>query len=207
MTRQQIEEHREVIKWWLDNPDNGVWRKLNNDWVLAYSPQFYETSIYVQNDKYAEFRKALADSKMVELDNTYLYDTSKEKGWITIDKIFDHIPLTHYRIKPEEPEFKVGDWVYANSHLCKLEATKSGNLYAPIPNRHDCIQGVKLSKLQELNLWKPKEGEWCVFWNRDIQEYLVTPFQGKLGERYITRLDDSFRHIAPLEFIQTLKDK
>jgi len=195
MTKQEIKAHKEVIKWFIDNPDKGVWGTENvtpRVWELIDEPQFYIDNIYIQNDKYLEFRGALAEGKIVELDNTYLYDTAKEEGWIAVDKILDYIPLAHYRIKPEEPKFKVGDWAVHPCMPHPWQVTKNS-----LDNLNDTL----------LKLWKPKKGEFCVFWDTNEQEYFVTQFREKQDEGYFTISGYWFKHVAPLEFIQTLKDK
>jgi hypothetical protein len=74
MTKEQIEQHKEIIKWFIDNHDNGVWTKGENEgWVLQTCPTFSEKAAYVQNDEYYELRKALADGKIIQ----YLNDKNK----------------------------------------------------------------------------------------------------------------------------------
>ena len=98
MTKEQIEAHKEVIKWFIDNSDKGVWFKgFMNEWELQTNPHFVEDYLYIQNDEYAEFRKALSDSKTVQ--QIYgAYCEWKDLDWS--DK-FTH-PIENYRIKPDK---------------------------------------------------------------------------------------------------------
>lgn len=56
----------------------------------------------------------------------------------------------NYRIKPEEPKFKIGDWVRDGEDIYQFIEPSS-------------IYSYELS-LQRCELWKPKPGEWCWFY-------------------------------------------
>ena len=110
MTKEQIIKHKEVIKWFRDNPDKGVWFKdINRGWVLITQPSFNPHYIYVQNDKYAKYRKALADGKTIKCrrKNGDIW----EKVTANIEPTRNFNSLYRYRIKKDKPKFKVGDWV------------------------------------------------------------------------------------------------
>jgi len=278
MKKEEVQKHKEAIKWWLNNPDRGVWcnkgikithTELIHDWILIYEPKFDVDFNYVQNDEYAEFRKALADGKKIqffyrgawrdcycyapnhsfeeshtlyrikqepkepefpcyfrekssgivvkfpEKSNRDYYSLNREFGvvvessttqaqktlgfewrcWDTFSNPDDWEQIHNYQ---EIAKFNVGDWVIYNN-----QPEYEFILWNEKSERHYKNNDFK----NRYTLWKPKKGEFCVFWNRDIQEYFVTQFQGKVGETYFTKFEDGFRHIAPLEFIQTLKDK
>ena len=78
-----------------------VWREVIdfNDWNPL-------DTVYVLNDSYSTYRKALAEGKTIE------YLNYKEE-WENLTKNcrrLEGVPLKELRIKPEEPKFKVGDW-------------------------------------------------------------------------------------------------
>ena len=188
MTKEQVEKRGEVIKWWLDNPDKGVYtRDSTGCWYIEYTPDFLPNSDYTQNDEYAEFRKALAEGKKVQVKDCEYYwvdgvvcrPTQKFEG-----------PIHIYRIK--EPKLKVGDWV--------IEAS-TGELKQVV-----CGPNERVS-----NKWTPKKNEWCVFWYNDFYGnrpfYTVTRYLNKEDERYFDVDGIAFDNIAPLEFINTLKEK
>jgi len=109
MTKEQVEKHGTVIKWFVDNPDKGVWRKdtPTNDWYIDNTPNWYEDYTYVQNDKYAEFRKALVDGKELQ------YTINNGKTWFTnYNKLNTFYTPENIRIKPEELRFEINDWAY-----------------------------------------------------------------------------------------------
>ncbi len=114
MTRKQIEKHKETIHWFIDNPDKGVWFKDcitrgNPKWEHTNAPTFSSSMPHVQNDEYAELRKAQADGKVIQVLN------ERNGEW------YDEIPLfqavNKYRIKPDAPT-----WI---CDQCKEEQTSS----------------------------------------------------------------------------------
>lgn len=77
-----------------------------------------ESHTIVINDEYVEFRTALAEGKTIQYRTEYSnwVDYTDEKG--NICNLFSSSNTVkncyQYRIKPEEPQFKVGDWVRIN---------------------------------------------------------------------------------------------
>lgn len=141
--------------------------KLN--WLKATGnhPEFFNTNdeyyIYIIDDEYVELRKALAEGKTIQ----HISATTGE--WVDFNKGFEPTPsytfLTtpeYYRIKPEEPKFKVGDFVrYVHSTPAKaLEINNiNGNRYYFTNSEMSCLE-------YELELWTPVKGEWCWFWDK-----------------------------------------
>lgn len=177
MTKEQIEKHGEVIKWFCDNPEKGVWwtttgATQSERWQLTYTPEFlYEHHLYVQNDEYAELRKAQADGKIIQ------YFIQGE--WEDTSVIHKHVQdcSKYYRIKPDELKFKAGDWVVTTDGIMKL-----GNLMNP-QLANDKRIAIEVSKGWNwvypeniIELWQPKNGEEVVCWSgnakcRTICEY------------------------------------
>lgn len=70
--------------------------------------------LYVIDDMYSTYRKALAEGRHIQFFNTKerLYDSSKPlHTWQDTDTIRTQGRQSDYRIKPEEPAFKVGDTI------------------------------------------------------------------------------------------------
>jgi hypothetical protein len=116
MTKKQAEKHSEIIKWFIDNPNKGVYCKHPEDnlWRLSYSPTFDTILTYVQNDEYVELRKAQTDGKTIQIE----YKPSNSKPYwrnYSNGEMNCFYKENNYRIKPDKPEFKVGDWVTANN--------------------------------------------------------------------------------------------
>jgi len=101
MTKEQIKKHGEVMKWFIDNSEKGVCRKdhKTKNWHFARNPQFNIKDIYVQNDEYAEYRKALVDGKTIQYKpRNYSWEN------ILIEPSFQ-LPVEKYRVKPEAPKY------------------------------------------------------------------------------------------------------
>ena len=70
----------------------------------------------------------------------------------------DRVCTENYRTKPEEPKFKVGDWVvYKGGGYCDGEILQ----ITAIDEKDFCTFGnySKLYHFDKLRLWKPKPGE------------------------------------------------
>ena len=164
MNKQLINKYKPEFDHWLNGGkilhkhiNSSAWR---NDEPWDYSPDYVAAIII--NDEYVEFRKALAEGKTVQ------HNLANLGTWIdiTTDNFID--PLTFndstpcYRIKPDEPKFKVGDFVrYVHSTTAiALEINNiNGNRYYFTNSEMSCLK-------HELELWIPVKGEWCWFWDK-----------------------------------------
>lgn len=197
MTLEQAQKHGEVIKWWIDNLDSGVFRRANNgSWTITKIPFFDVDIIYIQNDEYAEFRKALVDGKTLE------YTEDNGKTWFNhCDTLDTWYYPKHIRIKldkHDEQEFKEGDWVY----ITLEQGTTSLRQFK------ECMN--EWTNVYRITKWKPKDEELCVFWDNNDKTYTI----GKYSETFIKENKIYYicngiiyNNIAPLEFVETLKDK
>lgn len=150
---------------WISDPNDGdysytIWYEIGQegwdiDKIFNYSLEYDKVQIVI-DDKYVEFRKALAEGKTVQ------YDVS-----CNINKAWENLSLAHkfsgptsnYRIKPEEPQFKVGD-------LVELLYTNNPKLIGVI-EKLDISQafiewgnGRSWKSFDKLAFWQPKEDEW-----------------------------------------------
>ena len=76
-------------------------------WYPSVLNPFVETSntiVVVIDDIYCTYRKALYEGKTVEFKQT------EDDWWANANSSFC-LHVDCYRIKPEEPKFKVGDWI------------------------------------------------------------------------------------------------
>lgn len=151
MNKELIKKYKKEFDHWL----NGGTLLCTNDlkeWSYIVNPTFQDDNlIYIINDEYVEFRKALYEGKTVQ----HISATTGE--WVNFNKGFEPTPsytfLTtpeYYRIKPEESKFKVGDWVRDIS-----------------PENTGIHRISTSSQLEQANLdcsyelWQPKVGDWC----------------------------------------------
>lgn len=185
MTPDAAKKHSKVIKWFCDNADKGVWGTLDPSatiWELIYDPSFAEQHTFVQNDNYAELRKAQAEGKVIQ-HNT-----------ISINHALFNDIVENYRIKPDEPEFKIGDWMYdrVNHRIFLMQK-----------DTHYAKGGVEL--------WTPKRNEWCIFYHDNPEEYSIAKFsrEDKHVYPYIGKKVGRFKNIAPFtpDFIEILRAK
>lgn len=70
MTPEQAIKHKEVIKWFLDNPEKGVWCKQSFGTADIYGYRIvkdpdFNSEIYLQNDEYTTLRKRLANGEEI----------------------------------------------------------------------------------------------------------------------------------------------
>ena len=133
-----------------------IWREVRdfNDWKPL-------DTVYVLNDSYSIYRKALAEGKTIQLNGTAVNGGYGET-WNDCDKenLFIY-GINAYRIKPDEPKFKVGDFVrYAHSTPARaLEINNiNGGRYYFINSKMSCLE-------HELEPWTPVKGEWCWFYD------------------------------------------
>ena len=128
-----------------------IWREVRdfNDWKPL-------DTVYVLNDSYSDYRKALAEGKSIEfyeLVDEDEFDSTKDVykwlEWRSATPSSAFTKTLNYRIKPEEPKFKVGDWVRDKKRKHKPFIVTSSDLEADSPNY------VKI----DCELWQPQPGE------------------------------------------------
>ena len=107
------------------------------------------------DDQYVEFRKALADGKTIE-----------ERYYTPTDHWGKHlsgfaISPKMLRIKPEEPEFKIGDYVrYIHANSPKPLQISNINC-----ERYYFENSEIILRVDEIEKWEPQVGEWCTLPN------------------------------------------
>ncbi len=114
------------------------------------------------DDQYVEFRKALADGKTIE-----------ERYYTPTDHWGKHlsgfaVSPKMLRIKPEEPEFKVGDWITVNGPTGTFTECISG-----IADDTYTLSGTNICYKSQASKWEPKEDEVCIFWNNDSNTAVI----------------------------------
>lgn len=109
---------------------HGIWNKNVSGGIITH---------VIKNDEYIEFRKALAKGKTIQVINKF------SNEWIDLTTVAFSGPKECYRIKPEELQFKDGDWLINTSSDLIFKYNSSIHLK---PNTC-CIK------------WKPKLNEYC----------------------------------------------
>lgn len=164
MNKELIKKYKIEFDHWLNGgeilvSDNG------NLWEIPDYNVWTDTIVLhykiIINDEYVEFRKALAEGKTIEVLHYTGYKEFDQNPWklfaigvSTFDK-----PVENYRIKPEELQFKVGDWVrnsISRGDIGKIvEFTNEGysKTVCLTHNNHCFLQW---------ELWRPQPGEWVI---------------------------------------------
>jgi len=175
--------------WYLSNGVDTEWEEDATDY---WSRPYTDLQVVI-DDKYTEFRKAIHEGRVIQVDKALFYDEdfdgldSDGSYWIDIttsNPIFGLQPHC-YRIKPEEPKFEVGDWV-TNSET------------------NETYQAVEEDLEYECTLWKPIQGEFCVMYNTDTvsQFYTVVRYNyfSEIVERHYSEYGVHYTNVAPIEF-------
>ena len=167
MNKQLINKYKPEFDHWLNegsllmsNKNTKVWITLTNNTWTCTAPSVDHLLIVI-NDGYVEFRKALAEGKTIE----YFGQTSNV--WSELPEPNFVLHPTCYRIKPDEPKFKVGDFVrYVHSTPPRaLEINNiNGNRYYFTNSEMSCLE-------HKLEPWTPVKGEWCWFYDKSSNKY------------------------------------
>ena len=117
MNKEVIKKYWKEFEHWVNGKSILARRNGGNWFEVTHNTGVWEETehiVFVINDEYVEYRKALAEGKTVEEE--YHYEDTGEKGWQPLTYTdFRHKPL-NCRIKPDKPKFKVGDKVSITSN-------------------------------------------------------------------------------------------
>lgn len=129
----------------------------------------------VLRDSYFPYRTALAEGKTVEVYATYGLKVLDEQPWKLFAigcSTFD-LPVECYRIKPEEPKFKVGDFV-RYIHTNSQKPLRIININC---ERYYFENAEIILRVDEIEKWEPKGGEVCIFWdNKHTNEAIIARY-------------------------------
>ena len=181
MNKKLIKTYKTEFDHWLDGGNVQVYYKKDDEpkWLTDEECIEYEgydnfthimqnslepeDVLIIIDDEYIEFRKALAEGKIIQLDEAAKF-SDPNRGWVDLScKSFGsstHLfPVNYYRIKPEEPKFKNGDWVIHNG--VHKQVTKAIDGYIDSLDNEVAV----IMKEESLELWEPKEEEY--FWYKN----------------------------------------
>lgn len=162
MNKELINKYKAEFYHWLN--DGSVLIKSDLGWC-PIAKEFHWgnnqpiNSLLVINDEYVEFRKALAEGKIVQ----YLGQSSNV--WHEVPEPDFNLHPTCYRIKPDEPKFKVGDFVTNESLKITRQITKVDDDFIYFKEGSWALPHVE-GFINKLILWTPIKGEWCWFWDK-----------------------------------------
>lgn len=145
---------------------NDPWEEAPED-IFSYSTVNF---VLVIDDEYVEFRRSLAEGKTIQ----HISATTGE--WVDFNKRFEPTPSytflatpEYYRIKLEEPAFKVGDWVRVKTDTFEYDGTARISKGVKRLSKSDMWlfneNHYKCNPDNYIEHWQPKPDEWCWFWN------------------------------------------
>lgn len=199
MNKELILKYKAEFEYWLNGGKLQA-KFVYDQWVEAPKDIFSYNMVnfvLVIDDEYVELRKALAEGKTIQ----HISATTGE--WVDFNKGFEPTPSytflatpEYYRIKSDEPKFKVGDWVIHNGNLKKVTKVVNGLL--------NCLdkQPAIIMKDESLELWKPQPGEWCWFHNGTIESLYFYKFHSIIYEGYIPDIPKDIEHIMTAQIFK-----
>ena len=114
MNKELINKYKSEFDHWLNGGkllcytevDGPYYEVTDEKWDFIYDIGF------IINDEFVEFRKALAKGKTIQLNEAEKFADSN-RGWVdlsckSLGESINLFPVNYYRIKPDEPKFKVG---------------------------------------------------------------------------------------------------
>lgn len=157
MNKELILEYKKEFEHWLKGGkilhlniiDTLDWKDIYCDDIWLDTCITSYKKLIIINDEYVEFRKALAEGKTIQ------FKTEDCGTWEDTNEPKFSQPITSYRIKPEEPKFKVGDWIRQGDYVIKVYRIDSDYYYGKV---NGCIAIDKAEK------WEPRRGQLCWFW-------------------------------------------
>ena len=194
MNVADVTKHKEVILWFLENPEKCVCVKNFRGWHLEHSPVFLADSQYVQNDEYALLRMALADGETIE----FKPPRRKDNGiWRVDEENHFRLPVECYRVKSNETMYLAEDWVVYNGDIVRVEDVKCVDeewLCCLDTAQYDWVLQADVTE------WKAKRGEPVVIHNETKDIFTI--------EDYIEQKHNTYPYtIYPLEYAMTLRDE
>ena len=188
MNKELIKKYKAEFEYWL-NVGKLQAKFVYNQWVEAPKDIFSYNMVnfvLVIDDEYVEFRKALAEGKTIQ----HISATTGEL--IDFNKGFEPTPSytflatpEYYRIKLEEPTFKVGDWARAPSE-CIYQINETNILHGT----------------EHFTPWKPKPGEWCWFHKGTVESLYFYKFHSIISEGYIADIPKDIEHIMTAQIFK-----
>lgn len=181
-------------KWWTEEDSMKDSNQSIMEHILTHNTDVSKVVIVI-DDAYIEYRKALVEGKTVEYEIKTISD--RHIRWVDIldqpncyntkTKVFNY-EISTYRIKPEEPQFKVGDWVRDGDNIYQFIEPSSDYSYQ--------------ESLKRCTLWKPKPDEWYWFWNTILENPVLAKFTTMYGEYYGCAVKNeytkhTYRHCEP----------
>lgn len=191
MNIELIKKYKAEFNYWLNGGSVllGIRDSITSiiKWYPSVTDPFEEEStsrelLVIINDDYCTYRKALVEGKIVE----FRHEKMGFEDWTIVNKdhIFQNVVKgREYRIKPEEPKFKIGDFV---------RDIISGKVSQV--NNEDIANG----KYSQVTKWEPFPRELCWFWSGNkLEEATLSKFHSYTKNGVFKTIYDSFKYCEP----------
>ncbi len=194
MNKQLILNNPECFQHWLSGGELQYFHSSREEWTIVKSTNLdteciwnwngvfgvAQASTMVINDEYVEFRKALIEGITVQTD------IGATGTWVDCDKSQYHLAdgftadLHHYRIKPNEPTFEIGDWITNHSRLVGRVTNVAADFIHFTDTSGTTDRSLYLLDDKQfhndVNLWQPQPNELCIFWDDDADIYQIAKY-------------------------------
>ena len=193
MSREVILKYLTEFNAWVKGQEVYVMFSNGGHRLVNSLEDFNEDVKYiVLRDSYFFYRKALAEGKTIQLNEAEKFDDSN-RGWVdlsckSLGKSTNLFPVNYYRIKPDEPKFKVGDFVTPlnrdiNCSVWKIDKVLSCNTLA---------SGIILLDPRTIQPWTPVKGEWCWFYDSKSSKSAALAQFKEISNDYFMSITDTY---------------
>jgi len=211
MNRELINKYKDEFDYWLNGGNLLLlWSDISDNvrcWVREdsvctnnlWTQNLDDIKSVIINDKYVEFRKALVGGKTIQTSHHFTGEPRSEYYDCNFLSIINEteVDLVEaedliFRIKPDEPEFKVGDWV-----TCEMGGTKPYKIINETILKY-CTNGSR----KNVKLWEPQKGEWCWFYELENNPILARYNKFINGEYEALAIDPNRRLLGHFGFCE-----
>ena len=184
MNKELIKENLDAFMHWLNggailsvyvgkHHDSNGWCNITDIWEKE------EAYLVVINDEYIELRKAIAEGKTVQIKICGLITL-----WVELtEEMLPFNKSCEYRIKPQEPDFEVGDWV-TNKGKDPQRIIRINNEFLYFDRGSWCHPDPSGNFNNVLEHWKPNKNEWCWFSDYKTDAPHLRQFNGLIDGKY-----------------------
>lgn len=202
MNKELIKKYKTEFDHWLNG--GKLLYNCGQSWIECLKSFRWDNDVrndlqFIINDEYVEFRKALVEGKTLQLNEAEKFGDPK-RGWVDLSCTdLGHsrvlFPVEFYRIKPEEPQFKVGDFVRVSS--------PSGVQFVAIItsiNKDNTVtlNGNTVAYLSDCIKWEQQAGELCWFTdNKEEQRAVLEVFKETTSDNKFGTYYTMWKHCEP----------
>ena len=187
MDKELIKKYKQEFEHWLTGGELLFMPEDRQTWfnTLRTEIDWSIKGTYVINDTYVQLRIALTEGKTIQIYGCIEQNVSNASldiyGWKDFKSFKPHsifsYDVENYRIKPEEPKFKVGDWVVNKTSKQRIVKKVASIPYGDSVTVGDTEVGINVMLINDLELWQPKAGEWCWFWSETLKTPMLLQFE------------------------------